>query len=145
MTPNDFLGGSAGLVDTNTFFHAQTHDVHSDECRRFLAALERGDVQAVLDPIVLHELSFVLPRYVKQMSRHDVATYLEVVLSWPGIQGDKGTMIDAVQRWRDTPGLAFADAYLAARAAAESRPVYTKNVRELRGQAVAVPDPLPAG
>jgi hypothetical protein len=53
-------------------------------------------------------------------------------------------MIDAVQRWRDTPGLAFVDAYLASRAAAESRPVYTKNVRELRGQGVDVPDPLPS-
>jgi hypothetical protein len=98
----------------------------------------------VLDPLVLHELTYVLPRYVQQMSRQDVARYLAVVLSWPGIIGDKDTMIDAVQRWRDTPGLAFVDAYLAARAAAESRPIYTKNVRELRGQGVDVPDPLPS-
>jgi len=145
MTATGIPGQNDGLIDTNILFHAQTHDAHSEECRRFLTALERGNVQAVLDPVVLHELTYVLPRYVKQMSRQDVATYLEVVLSWPGIQGDKATMIDAVQRWGSTPGLAFADAYLAARAASEARPVYTKNVRELRGQIVGVPEPLPSG
>jgi len=134
-----------GFVDTNVFVHAQTHDQHSEECRHFLAAVERGDIQAVLEPIVLHELSYSLPRYVKQMTREDIATYLEVVIGWPGIIGDKDTMIDAVQRWRDTPGLAFTDAFLAAHAAAEERPVYTKNVRELRGQIVGVPEPLPSG
>jgi predicted nucleic acid-binding protein len=97
----------------------------------------------MLDPLVLHELTYVLPRYVQQMSRADVARYLEAVLSWPGIIGDTDTMIDAVERWGSTPGLSFADAYLAARAAAEARPVFTTNIRELRGQGVDVPDPLP--
>jgi len=145
VTANGDPRDRVGLIDTNIFFHAQTHDAHSEECSRFVEALERGEIQAVLDPIVLHELSFVLPRYVKQMTRQDVATYLLVVLSWPGIQGDKTTMADAVQRWGATPGLSFADAYLAARAAGEDRPVFTKNVRELRSQAVDVPDPIPDG
>ena len=143
MTENGDPRDRVGLIDTNIFFHAQTHDAHSEECRRFIDALERGDVQAFLDPIVLHELSFVLPRYAKQMTRQDVATYLLVVLSWPGIQGDKSTMAEAVRRWGSTPGLSFADAYLAARASSEDRPVFTKNVRELRRQSVDVPDPLP--
>lgn len=54
-------------------------------------------------------------------------------------------MDDALRRWSVTPGLAFADAYLAALAARHRCPVYTKNVRELAGQGVDVPDPLPTG
>jgi len=134
-----------GLLDTNVFLHAQANDTNSDECRRFLGAIERGEAQAILDPIILHELSYALPRYARQMTKNDVVRYLQVVLSWPGILGDKAVIADAVQRWHDTAGLAFVDAYLAERASSESRPVYTKNVRELRGQGVDVPDPLPAG
>jgi hypothetical protein len=86
-----------------------------------------------------------LPRYVKQMNRQQVAAYLAMVLSWDGVQGDKGIMADAVQRWHDTPNLSFADAYLAALATERKCPVYSKNVRDLRGQGVAVPDRLPTG
>ncbi len=79
------------------------------------------------------------------MSRTDVAEYLLMILGWEGIQGDTVVMVDTVERWRDTPGLSFADAYLAALAAARQCVVYTKNVRELRRQATTVPDPLPDG
>jgi predicted nucleic acid-binding protein len=133
----------SGLLDTNVFIHAHTQDSLSEECRRFLNALEAGRVTARLEPIILHELSFVLPRVLKQMTRADVAEYLLVVLSWDGVQGEKGLMADAVERWHSTPGLAFADAYLAALAADEGRPIYSKNVRELVGQGVRVIDPLP--
>jgi predicted nucleic acid-binding protein len=132
-----------GVLDTNVFVHAQTTDDHSAECRGFLGALERGDVEARLEPLVLHELSYVLPRYVKQMSRVGVAAYLLTVLSWPGVQGDKSLMADAVERWRDTPRLAFVDAYLAAIANRDGCPIYTKNVAELAGQGVSVPQRLP--
>jgi hypothetical protein len=40
-------------------------------------------------------------------------------------------------------GLAFADAYLVECAAGRGVPVYSKSVRELAGQGVDVPDPLP--
>lgn len=133
-----------GLLDTNPFIHAHTLDRWSEECRLFLSALERGDVRAFLEPLILHELSYALPRYVQQMTRTQVAEYLLMVLSWPGVQGDKDVMVDAVERWRDTPGLSFADGYLAARAAQRQCPVYTKNVRELEGQGATVPQPLPA-
>ena len=106
-----------GLIDTNIFIHAQANDTHTEECRRFLFALARGEIQATLEPIVLHELSYGLPRVIKQMTKRDVAAYLLMVLGWPGVLGEKALMADAVQRWSDTPGLSFADAYLAARAA----------------------------
>lgn len=135
---------SDGLLDTNVFIHAHTTDSVSEECRRFLAALEQGRVRARLEPLILHELSYALPHYVKQMTRQQVAEYLLMVLSWDGVEGDKDVMVDAVQRWQETSGLSFADAYLAARAAERNCFVYSKNVRELEAQGVTVPQPLPA-
>jgi len=79
------------------------------------------------------------------MDRAAVGGVLVMLLSWDGVTGPVDTLIDAVQRWGATPGLAFVDAFLAARAAAERAPVYTKNVRELRVQDATVPDPLPSG
>lgn len=134
---------AAGLLDTNVFVHAHTFDTASGECQRFLAALERGDVEARLEPLILHEMTYVLPRYLKQMTRSDIADYLLVVLGWRGVRGDKALMVDTVERWRATPGIAFADAYLAALANRDGRPVFTKNVAELAGQGVTVPRPLP--
>ncbi len=67
-----------------------------------------------------------------------------MVVSWPGIIGEKATMLATIERWRDSPGLAFVDAYLCALASERSCPVYTKEVRKLRAQGVTVPDPLTA-
>jgi predicted nucleic acid-binding protein len=132
-----------GLLDTNVFIHAQSNDNVSEECRRFLAALEQGRMHAHLEPMILHELSYALPRYVQQMTRQDVADYLLMVLSWDGVRGQKDVMAAAVDRWRSTAGLSFADAYLAARAAERNCPIYSKNVRELSRQGVSVPSSLP--
>lgn len=134
---------SPGLLDTNVFIHAYARDAATEDCRRFLLALEAGTVRAVMSPIILHELSYAFPRCLKQMSRQDVANYLLMVLGWDSVRREKGAMVDAVERWRDTMGLSFADAYLTALAAEQVRPVYSKNLRELRAQGVEVPDPLP--
>jgi predicted nucleic acid-binding protein len=106
-------------------------------------ALEAGQARAHLEPLILHELSYALPRYLRQMTRQDVAAFLLMILSWAGVVGDKGVMADGVRRWHDMPGLSFADAYLAALAAHRGCPVYTKNVRELARQGAVVPNPLP--
>jgi predicted nucleic acid-binding protein len=134
-----------GLLDTNIFIHAHSTDAHAGECRQFLAALEAGQVRAHLEPLILHELSYALPRYVKQMTRQDVAEYMLMLLSWEGVVGEKDLMAEAVQRWAGTPGLSFADAYLAALASRQGCVVFTKNLRELRGQGAEAPDPLPDG
>lgn len=132
-----------GLLDTNVFVHAHANDAATDECRAFLAALEGGHIRARLEPIVLHGLSYTLPRVVKQMTRDDVVRYALMVLDWPGVTGDVDLMVAAVERWWQTPSIGFADAYLAALAERRNCPVYTKNVRDLRGQGAEVPDPLP--
>jgi hypothetical protein len=54
-------------------------------------------------------------------------------------------LIDTVNRWRSTEGLAFVDACLAELATRQGLKVFSKNVRELRGQGVTVPAPLPSG
>lgn len=133
-----------GLLDTNVVIHAHANDSLTAECRAFLSAIESGALRVRLEPLVLHELTYALPHYIKQMTRDEVAEYLLMVLSWDGVQGDRSVMIDAVQRWQAERSLAFVAAYLAAVATALHCPVYTKNVRELRSQGVAVPDPLPA-
>ncbi|MDA8186656.1 MAG: PIN domain-containing protein [Dehalococcoidales bacterium] len=134
-----------GLVDTNVFIHAQTHDVLAEECLRFLEAVQRGEVEAQLEPVVLHELSYALPHYRKGMTRQEVSEYLLAVLAWKGITGKKDLLVNAVERWRDSARLAFVDAYLAALAAEAQSPVYTKNVAELEAQGALVPNPLPQG
>jgi predicted nucleic acid-binding protein len=134
-----------GLLDTNIFLHAHTSDVHAEECRQFLALLESGRLRARLEPMVLHELSYVLPRYVKQMTKQDVAEYLITVLSWVGVVGETDLLIETVERWAGTPGLSFADAYLATLATRLRCPVFTKNLQELRGQGADAPSRLPDG
>lgn len=135
--------GPAGLVDTNVFIHAQTHDALSEECLRFLEGLQSGRLQAQIEPLVLHELSYALTHYRKGMARVEVAEYLLAILGWDGITGEKSLLVNAVERWRDSPGLAFVDAYLAALAADHGCPVYSKNLAEFQAQGVVVPDPLP--
>jgi predicted nucleic acid-binding protein len=134
-----------GLLDTNVFIHAQTTDSRSEECRRFLRALQLGTHRARIDAVVLHELSYALKHYARQMRREDIARYLLSVLSWPGVTGDKDVLIDTVQRWHQSPGVSFVDAYLGATAYRDSCPVYTLNVRDLERQGVTVPQPLPGG
>jgi predicted nucleic acid-binding protein len=134
-----------GLIDTNVFIHALTHDSQAEECLRFLDALAAGELQAQLEPLVLHELSYAVRHYRKGMSRPEIAEYLLAVLAWQGVLADKGLLVKVVERWRDHPALAFVDAYLATLAATQRCPVYTKNASELRQQGVQVPDPLPTG
>lgn len=134
-----------GLLDTNLFIHAQTTDDLSEECRRFLSAVERGEIRATLEPVILHELSYALKRYRQQMTRGQIAEYLRTILLWPGVLGEKDLMLDAVERWEQQPSMGFADAYLAAIAGVRQCKVYTKNVRHFASQGVDVPNPLPNG
>lgn len=61
------------------------------------------------------------------------------------MSGEKDLLVDAVERWRGTAGLSFADAYLATLAKRHGCAVYTKNVREMESQGVPAPQPLPTG
>lgn len=132
-----------GLLDTNVFVHALARDQQSAECRRFLDLLKQGLLQAYLEPLVVHELTYTLPRVHRAMSRADVVVHLRGVVAWPGGVGEKDLLREALDRWDQPPGLGFVDAYLAARATRDGVLVYTKNAREFVGQGATVPDPLP--
>jgi predicted nucleic acid-binding protein len=133
----------AGLVDTNVFIHAQSHDALAEECLTFLEAVERGEVEVRVEPLVVHELSYALPRYRQGMTRPEMAAYLLNILGWEGVVGDKEILVEAVELWRDADSLAFVDAYLAALARRDDCPVYSKNVADIRAAGVDVPSSLP--
>lgn len=132
-----------GLIDTNIFLHAQSRDALAGECLAFLASIERGDIKVRLEVVVLHELSYALPRLRRDLNRPEVAEYLLAVLAWPGVTGDTAAMIHAVRRWRDQEGISFVDAYLASLARRDGCAVYTKNLSDFRSTGVELPSPLP--
>jgi predicted nucleic acid-binding protein len=136
------VASNSGFLDTNVIIHALTNDGHSSECRRFLEEVEAGRIRVKVDPLVIHELTYALPRYRRQFTRADVAEIAQSILASAGVDGSTGGLQEAVSRWAETPGLGFVDAYLAVLALQNDCPVYTKNVREIIGQGVTVPDPL---
>jgi predicted nucleic acid-binding protein len=133
-----------GLIDTNVFLRAITRDTHADEYRAFLALIEQGQIQVQIDPLVIHELSYTLPRLRQHRTRDEVAAFLLTLLTWPGIIGDKVLLVDAIQRWQAVDGLGFVDAFLTARAIRERWAIYTKNIRHFTNQGIEIPDPLPS-
>jgi predicted nucleic acid-binding protein len=135
---------NGGLLDTNVVLHAFEQGSLGGECAAFLRALERGQLQAILDPLVVHELTYALPRFQKQFARNDVANFLIDVVNMPGIVADKELLVETLRLWGTNSGLGFVDAYLVTRGDRESCLVYTKNVRELRALGASVPDRLPA-
>ena len=132
------------LLDTNVFLHAEMNDPLSGECQHFLAALTSGAVRARLEPVVLHELTYVFPRLIKQFTKKDVATYCRTILNWPGIDADKPLLHDTLRRSSATPGLGLVDAYLSALASQLGGGVYSKNLQEFDGQGVVIPSVLPS-
>jgi predicted nucleic acid-binding protein len=136
----------SSYIDSNVLIHAlrdpQTLGV---DCSRLLSALELGSIRAFLDPVVVHELTYVLRRVFKSMSKADVASMLIGFVSWPGIDAEKEVLTDTLQLWADTPGLSFADALLATRARLSAGQIFSKNIDELRRVGATVPDPLPSG
>jgi predicted nucleic acid-binding protein len=135
---------SSPLLDTNVFVHSLTNDILTAECSAFLDAVRSSVVTAELDIVVLHELTYSVPRYLKGISQRDLVRLLSWLVEMPGINCDKTLFSDTLTRWSEQPGLGFVDAYLAARASRDGTAVFTKNVRELRAQGVIVPDPLPS-
>ena len=133
-------------LDSNILVHAlRDPETLGVDCSRLLNALQAGAIRAYLDPVVLHELTYVLLRVFKSMSKADVASMLVGLVSWPGIDAEKEVLTGTLQLWADTPGLAFADALLATRARLSAGQIFSKNVNELRRVGATVPDPLPSG
>lgn len=134
---------SSGYLDTNVVVHSLANDAHSTECRRFIELLQRGEIAAVLDATVLHELTYTISRYRKEFSRVDIAQFLLWMVDLEGVSCNRLLFKATLERWGASENLGFVDAYLLARATDEGVPIYSKNVKHLGGFGVAVPDPLP--
>lgn len=120
-----------GYVDTNVFLHAQAQDAHTAACRALLRSAAAGDVVLRLDPLVLHELIYVLPRYVKTMTRADVALYCRSVLQWAGMHLDERPFWLAVlETWESDERLSWTDAVLIRRAQDTALPLWSRNHRD---------------
>lgn|GEM_PF-4904069 len=133
---------SEGILDSNILVSALTNDVHSEECKTFLNELRDGTQSARLEALVLHELAYVLLRVFK-LDRKTIVGYMNEVVSWPGVIGDKDLLLATIDVWFRNPGLSFVDAYLGSLAQRLGLPVYTKNIKDFEAQQAIVPNPLP--
>ncbi len=120
-----------GYVDTKVFLHAQANDAHTSTCRALLRAAAAGRIILRLDPLVLHELTYVLPRYVKTMTRADVALYCRSVLQWPGMHLEEMSFWLAVlETWETDDRLSWTDAVLIRRAQDAALALWSRNHRD---------------
>ncbi len=122
-----------GWLDANIFIHALfLGDPHGAPCRTVLGHLLDGSGEGWLDPVTLHELTYVLPRVLpdKFARRQDVYEYLTGYLTCETVLGDdKPSLIEALRIWADTGGR-FGDARTLALAHSRSMPVCTVNGRD---------------
>lgn len=128
------------MLDTSVVVHALGNDADTPAARHFLSRVEAGEVQVVVDPMVVNELIYVLSRFTREYSRARIAEAALSLLDTSEGAAMNVTLRRAIEVWRDTPGLSFVDAYLGSRAADEDRPVYTVNRKDFPRQGVDAPD-----
>lgn len=136
------IDSSLGFLDTNVLIHAFATDRQGADCRAFLEQVRKGERSVLLTIVVVHEFTYAVGRYLKQLSRKDIADYLVSLMALPAVHLDDDAVFATVRTWGSDPRIAFVDAYLAVRAQREGRPVFTKNVKHFQGCDVEVPDPL---
>ncbi len=117
-----------GWLDTNIFIHALfPRDPHYPRCQELLRALDEGTAEGWLDPMVVHELSYVLGRLPAFRDRAAIAGYLRpILLTEQILTDDKPALLAAVARWTARGG-GFVDAWLAVLAHRHELPVCSVN------------------
>lgn len=122
-----------GWLDTTIFVHALfQNDPHRQRCVHILQAVEKGEAEAWIDDIVIHELTCVLPRALPEAftDRGAVAEYLLGFLALDNIRAmHKDILIETLQHW-SAHGIGFAGARLAVLARRYQFPVCTVNERD---------------
>ena len=115
-----------GWVDANVIIRLLTNDAESQaaKAQRLMARADHGEVELVLDRIVVAEIIWTLRSfYGYDMS--DIGSQLIPILSSACIQiEDRDLLIGAIELSRDK-NVDFLDAYLALRAAERDDQVYT--------------------
>lgn len=128
MTPKQF-----GWLDATIFVHALfANDPHRKRCIEILEALESGEGEGWIDVVVVHELTYVLPRALPKVfnSRSAVAEYLLSFLTLGTVHSpDMDVIVASLQRWSSSQ-VGFADARLLTLAESGGLPVCTVNKRD---------------
>ena len=114
------------LVDTNILLRFFTGDPPemAERARAIVADADRGKLQLEIPAIIVAETLYTLESFY-EMPKADVCEKLLVFLRSRGIATrEPEIVLDALERYRTLP-VHFADAYLAATAAANQQPVYS--------------------
>ncbi len=125
------MSGQLGYLDTNPFVHALfPQDPHYPRCRVLITELNGGNAEGWLDPLVIHELTYVLLRLPHFPDRTAVEVYPQDILRAPGVRApQRALLLAALARWAGRGG-GFVDAWLATQALADGQPVCSANVRD---------------
>ncbi len=127
-----------GWLDANVFVHPLFRkDPHAVRCRGVLEALLTGTGEGWIDPVTLHELTYVLPRALPQRfnTQQDVFDYLMGFLTCDTVLcDDKESLIEGLRLWL-LHGIRFGDARLLALAKARGMAVCTVNIKDFPGVA----------
>ena len=125
------MSAQLGYLDTNLFVHALfPRDPQHPRCQAIVTALGQGTVEGWIDPLVIHELTYVLLRLRPFPDRAAVEVYLRDLLRYPGVQApQRPLLLAALSRWASRGG-GFVDAWLATLALTDGQPVCSANVRD---------------
>lgn len=124
-----------GWLDANIFVHVLfRQDSQRARCRDIVAALRDGRGTGWLDPVVLHELTYVVGRLRQFPDRAAVFEYLNSILALDAVKADdKDALCETLSVWPATDGLGFADARLTVLARRRGMSVCSANGRDFRG------------
>ena len=117
-----------GWLDTNLFVHILfAGDPHRERCQALLYALREGRAEGWIDPVVVHELTYVLSRQRQFANRGSISRYVLGILRVDHIHADdKAGLVEAVELWAQGR-IGFADAWLTMRARRRRMPICTVN------------------
>lgn len=54
-----------GILDSNIVIHSFTNDQWTEPAIALLTQIEQGELLVTIDPMVIHEIAYALPRYAK--------------------------------------------------------------------------------
>jgi predicted nucleic acid-binding protein len=124
-----------GWLDSNLFVHAlYPNDGPHVRCRQILAMLSSGEAEGWIDPVIVHELTHVLPStpQFRGRSRQAVLQYLLQLLGYDSVMAeDKPSLLASLNEWA-TEGGDYGDARLRVLARHHQLPVCSANERLFR-------------
>lgn len=125
-----------GWLDANLFIHPLfANDPHRPRCEHILRMLRRGEAEAWVDPVTVHELTYALPRARPDAfpNPRAVLAYLGPLLALDAVRmDDKDAVLQALYHWA-THGGRFGDARILALARGRGMPVCSVNASHFPG------------